>query len=106
LDQIDIGSLLSILNQPKVREHLVEHASFDRRSIQRWIQTKTEMDSLKGCHVRGWFWMGNWWVGVAFNWRMAITRWPWFSAPRPGESGNRSSDICIAPPGAWDTGNW
>lgn len=52
LDQIDIDPLLSILNQSKVREHLVEHAAFDRHSIQQWIQTKTEMDSLEGCHVR------------------------------------------------------
>lgn len=52
LDEADPSELIALLNQPRVRTHLVEHVAFDRASIARWVAAKMDVDNTPGCRVR------------------------------------------------------
>lgn len=52
LDQVPVLSLMSILNEPSLRLHLIEHPQFDETSIKLWINEKLKIDSLIGCRIR------------------------------------------------------
>lgn len=41
-----------VLNRQKIREHLIEHAHFDKHSIKEWMQSKQAMDAKTGCRIR------------------------------------------------------
>lgn len=49
---INSKDLTILLNENKIREHLVEHPYFDDISIDKWIKEKIEIDSLSGCRIR------------------------------------------------------
>jgi len=51
--EINPVNFVDLLNNQKIREHLVDHERFDINSIMGWINSKLEMDSKKGCRVRG-----------------------------------------------------
>ena len=51
--KVDPDSFIELLNKQKIREHLIEHDFFDSISIMDWVEDKIEMDSKKGCRVRG-----------------------------------------------------
>lgn len=43
---------LPIVNDAKVREHLMPHPQFDETLLQQWLAGKLEVDSQPGCRVR------------------------------------------------------
>lgn len=42
-----------LLNKESTRKHLINYERFDLNSAKTWIQEKVEMDSIKGCKLRG-----------------------------------------------------
>ena len=42
-----------MLNNHKIRAHLVEHALFNEESLAAWMREKIAVDATKGCRVRG-----------------------------------------------------
>ncbi|PCI12145.1 MAG: GNAT family N-acetyltransferase [Thiotrichales bacterium] len=52
-DEIAAADFMKLLNQQKIREHLVEHGLFDAGSIKNWVKGKIEVDRTDGCRVRG-----------------------------------------------------
>jgi len=53
LEQLNPDDLISMLNKQRVREHLIDHELFNSNSINSWINDKSEINSTKGCRVRG-----------------------------------------------------
>ncbi len=53
LDEVDPSDVQKLLNQKRIREHLVEHELFDANSVKTWIKEKLEVDATNGCRVRG-----------------------------------------------------
>ncbi|NER84389.1 MAG: GNAT family N-acetyltransferase [Leptolyngbya sp. SIO1D8] len=51
-NHVNPEDLLAILNEQKLREHLIDHAYFDAISLKEWIDVKVKIDSLPGCRVR------------------------------------------------------
>ncbi len=45
--------LLAILNQEKVREHLVSHDKFNEVTLEEWVGAKVSVNLTAGCKVRG-----------------------------------------------------
>lgn len=52
LSEVHPDQLLKLLNKQKIRRHLIEHALFDRDTLQQWIDEKNKVDASKGCKVR------------------------------------------------------
>lgn len=52
LASVDSGALIALVNNKKVREHLIEHPLFTPASLQAWITEKQAIDSTPGCCVR------------------------------------------------------
>lgn len=52
LESIKLNELVALLNECEVRTHLIQHDLFDAKSAQGWINSKLEINSLKGCYVR------------------------------------------------------
>jgi len=52
LGEINPNDFIPLLNNQKIREHLIEHAVFDTDSVGAWIKTKIKVDSTSGCRVR------------------------------------------------------
>lgn len=52
LERVDPKVLSDILNEERVRKHLVKHELFNAISIKEWIQNKIDIDNVKGCRVR------------------------------------------------------
>ncbi|MFA0814063.1 GNAT family N-acetyltransferase [Microbulbifer epialgicus] len=52
LSHVKIGELLTILNEQKIRKHLIEHAYFDVASLRQWVENKIKIDLLPGCRIR------------------------------------------------------
>lgn len=52
LNDIDPGDFIPILNDQKIRKHLIEHDLFDVDTARSWVETKIETDSNEGCKVR------------------------------------------------------
>ncbi|VAW81454.1 hypothetical protein MNBD_GAMMA12-873 [hydrothermal vent metagenome] len=51
-DKIDLIELISILNENRIREHLIDHPVFDDSNIIDWVQSKVDCDSLAGSRIR------------------------------------------------------
>ncbi|EPJ44068.1 MAG: hypothetical protein OFPI_40640 [Osedax symbiont Rs2] len=51
-NQVNINDFMSLLNQQKIREHLIEHPLFDLDTVSSWMNAKTALDSIQGCIVR------------------------------------------------------
>ncbi|WHI49670.1 N-acetyltransferase [Microbulbifer sp. MLAF003] len=52
LNAINQKELLAVLNEDKLRMHLIDHAYFDDNSLKHWVEAKLIVDSLPGCRVR------------------------------------------------------
>lgn len=52
LSEVDQNDFILLLNNQKLREHLMEHKLFDTDSVSAWINSKIEVDSTYGCRVR------------------------------------------------------
>ncbi|GAA5442383.1 hypothetical protein Misp06_00557 [Microbulbifer sp. NBRC 101763] len=52
LNAINQKELLAVLNEDKLRVHLIDHAYFDDNSLKHWVEAKLIVDSLPGCRVR------------------------------------------------------
>lgn len=46
------ADFVRLLNNPRVREHLVEYEAFDVESIDTWINEKEKTNSTPGCKIR------------------------------------------------------
>ena len=51
-DEVDFRSLIPVLNEHAVRNHLVAHPPFDEANIVQWIESKLVCDRQPGCRVR------------------------------------------------------
>lgn len=49
---VNPDDLIRVLNNRKIREHLVDHDLFDAASIKEWINSKIKVDAIDGCKVR------------------------------------------------------
>lgn len=52
LSEVNPNDFILLLNNTKIREHLIEHELFDIGSVDAWIKAKIEVDSTNGCRVR------------------------------------------------------
>ncbi|WP_338290528.1 N-acetyltransferase [Planctobacterium marinum] len=53
LQELERGEFLAILNEDKIRKHLVTHEQFNDESLADWIASKISVDATRGCKVRG-----------------------------------------------------
>jgi len=51
-EKVSPDELLPILNNEKLREHLMPHPEFDMDSAREWKLSKIEVDNTEGCRVR------------------------------------------------------
>jgi hypothetical protein len=54
-NQINPEDFLPILNEPALREHLIDHDFFYSVSIKVWVDGKVQTNSMPGCRVRAVF---------------------------------------------------
>lgn len=52
LDHFAADAWMTLLNQDRVRAHLMAHPRFDPANIQQWLQAKIRLDTQPGCRVR------------------------------------------------------
>ncbi|WP_317933492.1 N-acetyltransferase [Halioxenophilus sp. WMMB6] len=52
LSEVSPQQILPLLNQSKLRKHLIDHPLFDEASAAEWLAEKVQMDSQPGCRVR------------------------------------------------------
>ncbi|WP_101757973.1 GNAT family N-acetyltransferase [Oceanicoccus sp. KOV_DT_Chl] len=52
-EDINCLELIDILNQEKVREHLVSHEIFDEVLLEEWVKGKVQVNLQRGCRVKG-----------------------------------------------------
>ncbi len=52
LSEVNPNDFIPLLNNKKIREHLIEHELFDTDSVDAWIKAKIKVDSTNGCRVR------------------------------------------------------
>ena len=76
-DQIKIKELVTLLNKPKIRRHLMAHELFDIESAETWVEEKLKLNNVKGCKVRGIYLNATLvgWCGIQFennNYEIAI----------------------------------
>lgn len=69
LDQVDTSTLITLLNEQRIREHLIDHASFDNDSVKKWMKEKIQVDKTQGCKVRAVVVDGKLagWCGIQFE---------------------------------------
>ena len=77
LDEVNEDELLTLLNDGKIREHLVEHDTFDKNNLRSWVAEKVRLDNVKGCRIRAIKQNGilNGWCGIQLegnNYELAI----------------------------------
>lgn len=51
-DNVAPEHFIPIVNEDALRTHLVDHAYFDRNSLQQWMESKIEISTLPDCRVR------------------------------------------------------
>jgi len=51
-NDVNPENFLPILNKLKIREHLIQHAIFDRDTAATWMASKIEVDGGHGCKIR------------------------------------------------------
>lgn len=66
LNEINPDDLIPVLNNQKIREHLIDHELFNADSVKAWIKAKEEVDSTRGCRVRAIIYQGQLagWCGI------------------------------------------
>jgi hypothetical protein len=52
LSEVSPHDFISLLNNQRIREHLIDHELFDIDIVKKWIQEKIKVDSTFGCNVR------------------------------------------------------
>ena len=52
LSKVNPNDFIPLLNNRKIREHLIDHEPFDTVSVRGWINAKIKVDSTYGCKVR------------------------------------------------------
>lgn len=55
LQEVDPAGFAALLNKKKTGEHLLEHQHFTVGTVQRWMKTKIDESSSRGCKVRAVF---------------------------------------------------
>ncbi len=51
-NKINPGDFLPLLNNEKIRKHLIEHELFTIDTLTTWMNSKIEVDATSGCRVR------------------------------------------------------
>jgi hypothetical protein len=51
-DVINPNDFLPLLNKLKIREHLIQHELFDKKTTAAWMRSKMEVNTRPGCKVR------------------------------------------------------
>jgi len=51
-NEVNPSDFIPLLNNQKIREHLIDHELFDTDSVNAWINAKIKVDSISGCIVR------------------------------------------------------
>lgn len=51
-EDINPSDLILILNEQKVRDHLVLHPTFDSNNVNEWVKNKIDCNSKSGCRTR------------------------------------------------------
>ena len=51
-EDVNPSDLILILNEDKVRDHLVLHPAFDSNNINDWVNSKIDCNSNSGCRTR------------------------------------------------------
>ena len=52
LDQISAEEFIPLLNDARIRRHLMPHQPFDLEMVTSWIHAKLDVDATPGCRVR------------------------------------------------------
>lgn len=52
LNEVNPNDFIPILNNQKIREHLIDHELFNKDIVNAWIKDKNIVDSTRGCRVR------------------------------------------------------
>tara|TARA_B100001245_G_scaffold236700_1_gene230286 strand:+ start:46659 stop:47120 length:462 start_codon:yes stop_codon:yes gene_type:complete len=87
LTEVSPPALLTLLNDPQIRNHLIQHPLFSTDSLNAWIDAKVEEDRLPGCRVRA----------VLSNEQLI----GWCGLQRSGEDAEMA---IVITPEAWGTG--
>lgn len=53
LQTLNRVELLNILNNKKVRKHLISHGEFNVVSLDEWVKSKIRINSTSGCKIKG-----------------------------------------------------
>ena len=51
-NEIKENDFLGLLNNNKIRKHLIGHEAFTTESLKKWIKTKTKISNEPGCKIR------------------------------------------------------
>ena len=51
-EEVSPHDFLPVLNSPKIRKHLIEHELFTLDSLNDWMASKKDVNSMAGCKVR------------------------------------------------------
>ncbi len=89
LSSIPVEAWLALLNEPKVREHLIEHPPFTPATVAQWVLEKQRVNAEPGCRVNAIVCEGvlAGWCGIQYedgDYEMAIVLDPsqWGLGPR------------------------
>ncbi len=52
MNDVNPDDFISVLNDEKIRSHLVAHDFFDSVTIREWVKEKTKYDDMPGCRLR------------------------------------------------------
>jgi len=52
IEEVNEDDLLALLNDERIREHLVEHEIFDKIKLRSWVDEKVKLNNVEGCRVR------------------------------------------------------
>jgi hypothetical protein len=68
-NKVNPDDFISLLNNQKVREHLIDHELFDIEIVKAWVKDKIKVDSNYGCRVRAIIFNNQLvgWCGIQFE---------------------------------------
>ncbi len=52
INDINPDDFIPVLNDEKIRNHLVVHDLFNSATIREWVKGKTECNDIQGCRIR------------------------------------------------------
>ena len=69
IQEVNPNSLINLLNSKKIREHLIEHESFNSETIKTWINSKKRVNATKGCKIRAIIYKKQFagWCGIQYE---------------------------------------